>query len=239
MSTRYTGLRADPMRAHADCVLILVYAKPPRSGRAKTRLAQEMGTRGASELAAAFLADTLERVRAWGRAPVSLVGDAPHAESFADFLHLADEYWAQGDGDLGARLARGFRRSAETGYAGGIAIGSDTPHLPIESLDRALAATQAGDIVLGPAADGGYYLLGVPSRHAATTALFHGHPWGEGQVLASTRSALALAGLAWKELPEFWDIDHPGDLVQLQAWCEDRTRPTAPPRRTRRLVGRS
>ncbi len=217
---------------------VLVFAKAPRPGHVKTRLAQEIGARRAAECAAAFLGDTLERLACWGRAPIWLLGDGEAPAELGTVLHLADRHLPQGPGDLGERLARGFAATDSAGFAAAIALGADTPHLDLALLDDALLALSHAPVVLGPAADGGYWLLGVRSGCRAESALFRRHAWGESGVLESTRSALSAAGTTWVELENFWDIDRAEDLVQLQRWSEDGRLTVPLPRRTLRLLAR-
>lgn len=218
-------------------VPMLVFAKPPRAGLVKTRLAQHLGPERAAELAGAFLADTLERLTDWGGGPVWLVGAGNESE-FRRFLGPGIEFLPQGDGSLGVRLARAFETALAADNSGAVALGADTPHLPLARLDQALAALASGRVVLGPARDGGFYLLGVPvvdelpARMARV--LTGAHRWGSNTVLVSMRRELAAAGVACHDLETFWDIDQLTDLVQLRG-CEG-LYGVPPPARTLKLV---
>ena len=238
----------DRATTEARPVPVLVFAKPPRPGRAKTRLGAEIGADRAAEFAAAFLADTLDRAVAELAEPIVLVGDgepADFAATLPDGVPSGVEFLPQGDGDLGARLRRAIAATLETGAAGAIALGADTPHLPLEWVARAADAVREGRHALGPSDDGGYYLVGVPAG-GDRPELFEGHPWGEPGVLESTRQSLAALGLDCLELPAFWDIDHRCDLVQWERQCarvsgradphEDGALPRTPPVRSLRLL---
>ncbi|MEE8143395.1 MAG: TIGR04282 family arsenosugar biosynthesis glycosyltransferase, partial [Planctomycetota bacterium] len=136
------------------------------------------------------------------------------AEAFREYLSAPRRYLPQGEGSLGVRLARAFQSAFQRGAKRAIAVGADTPHLPLEILDQALRVVVSGQVALGPARDGGYYLIGIPRDYPHLDAIFHGEQWGTSQVLERTRQALAATSLPWQELEEFWDIDHLRDLVQ-------------------------
>jgi glycosyltransferase A (GT-A) superfamily protein (DUF2064 family) len=130
---------------------ICIFAKPPVAGGVKTRLASALGPEIAAELARAFLDDTMAAVRALGWARVAVASTAPH-EGVETLL--------QGEGDLGARIERVLRAAlADAPFA--IAIGADAPALPRRLLEAARDVLQRADEVLGPADDGGFYLLGL------------------------------------------------------------------------------
>ncbi|OGQ12247.1 MAG: hypothetical protein A2138_17155, partial [Deltaproteobacteria bacterium RBG_16_71_12] len=154
---------------------LCIFAKAPRAGAVKTRLAAQIGAARAARLAEAFFWDTLalaERAPAL-RVVVALSGDAHLLPGLRDRV----EVWPQGDGDLGARLQRSLRRAlAESPRA--LAIGTDSPGLPSTLLANARAALHTHDAVLGQADDGGFYLLGL-SRcpKELLDGLLEGLPW--------------------------------------------------------------
>lgn len=195
-----------------DCA-VLVMAKAPVAGLAKTRLIPALGAEGAAALAARMLRHTLDQALACGLGPVTLCA-APSAShlAFAEFAHQARlTIVDQGEGDLGARMQRAFDRALTT-HAGALLIGTDAPALDAAVLRAAHAALNDHDAVIGPAHDGGYVLIGL--RRAAPR-LFSDMPWSTPQVLSRTRERLRDAGLRWAELPTLHDIDEPADLVQL------------------------
>jgi rSAM/selenodomain-associated transferase 1 len=121
----------------------------------------------------------------------------------------------QDEGDLGARMERLFERAFELGEAWVILIGADTPHLPSARLAEARTALQEGaDVVLGPAEDGGYYLIGL--RQPAPT-LLHDMEWSSPTVLQHTLTRAEAEGLRVNLLPIERDIDTPDDLSWLAA----------------------
>lgn len=151
---------------------LLVVAKAPVPGLAKTRIAASVGDQLAAELAAAALLDTLDTVAAVGwPVVVAMTGDlgeAVCADEVADALVGVRVIGQRGEG-LGERLAHAHA-DADEGH-GVVQVGMDTPHLTVRDYLDAGAAVRQGDRVLGPAADGGWWLLGLPDpREAAVLA---------------------------------------------------------------------
>ncbi len=141
----------------------------------------------------------------------------------------------QAGADLGARLAAAFDHLLEPPAARAVVIGSDSPDLPVSHLARAFQKLKHRDVVLGPAADGGYYLVGL---RAPAPSLFAGIPWGTRTVLADTVDAIARAGLSLSLLPLWYDVDDAGGLELLEGLCRARLAAGTPllPR-TERLLG--
>jgi rSAM/selenodomain-associated transferase 1 len=199
-------------------VLILV-AKAPLAGFAKTRLVAERGltAAAAARLADAFLRDTLE---ACGRiAGASLMVSFAPRESEPYFRELAPRarLVPQVEGDLGARLAAAFEAAFELGATRAVALGSDTPHVGAGRIARALAVLEASDCVLGPAVDGGYYLIGLRRNEPR---VFRGIEWSSPRVLAQTRERAGESGLGVELLDELYDVDDPADLDRLARGLE-------------------
>ena len=185
----------------ADLTLA-VFAKAPAPGQAKTRLRPALSDVRAARLAAAFVRDTLDKAAKLGP-PVSLyyTGDRALLEPLAP----AGTRWAeQGAGDLGARMARV--------PAPCLILGADSPHLPLGLLRDALAAIPSYDVVLGPADDGGYYLIGL---RAPQPALFIGIAWSTEDVLAQTLAKADALGGTVRLTPPWYDLDTPDDLHRL------------------------
>ena len=106
-----------------------------------------------------------------------------------------------------------FRQAYEDGRERIVIVGSDSPTLPLEHLDQAYEALAAHDVVLGPAEDGGYYLVGS-SRFAPE--LLRGITWGSSRVLEQSTEALSRAGRSFHLLPPWYDVDTAGDLLRLE-----------------------
>lgn len=191
--------------------VICVFAKPPRPGLAKTRLAPMLGAGGAAELARAFLLDTCAPLRARRDARVVLATTGPFDAALDAQLGLP--CWPQGEGDLGARLERVLQR-ALTGAPWAIALGGDSPGRPPGLTDDAIAALADPEVdaVLGPSDDGGFYLLGL---RRCPPGLLAELPWSSATTGAATLARLASAGLRTRVLGPWFDVDEPADLQRL------------------------
>lgn len=194
-------------------VRILVLAKAPVPGQAKTRLIPALGPAGAASLARRMLDHVLEQAILAGVGPVELCASpAPSAPAWAGIvLPTGVETSVQGDGDLGARMARACVR-AMTRNRRLLLIGSDCPALNAARLCDAAAALETHDAVIHPADDGGYTLLGLNRFHPS---LFADMPWSTSAVAELTLARMQ--ALAWRvcvadALP---DIDVPADLNRL------------------------
>jgi rSAM/selenodomain-associated transferase 2/rSAM/selenodomain-associated transferase 1 len=196
---------------------IIVFTRPPVPGRVKTRLIPALGAEGA----AALHRRLAEGVLAWaGRLclsrPVRLEvrHDGGTPDDMRAWLGLAPLYRPQGPGDLGQRMARALNQALAEGARRAVLVGTDLPQLTDEHLAQALEALKRHELVLGPAADGGYYLVGL-TRPAPD--LFQGVAWGGPEVLAQTLAAARAAGLQTALLPELGDLDRPEDLALLES----------------------
>jgi rSAM/selenodomain-associated transferase 1 len=196
---------------------VQVFAKAPDPGRVKTRLAPALGEGGAAVLAARLARRAIETALAAAIGPVELwcAPDVAH-----DFFRVCARRHgvalrAQGDGDLGARMHRAMSDGLAR-HARCVLVGCDVPEMSPGDLAAAAEALAAdAEIVLGPAEDGGYWLIGAS---AARAELFDGLPWGSDAVLDETRRRARAHGLSLHELPSRWDLDRPEDLARLRAW---------------------
>lgn len=191
--------------------VVIVMAKAPVAGFAKTRLIPALGSEGAAALAASLLDAAVLHATRHGPVDLCCAPDTHHPA----FQRLADTHGivlsAQGEGDLGARMARAFERHlAQHGAA--LMIGTDAPSIDTAMLQRAAQALSDADAVFVPALDGGYALIGL--RRPAPT-LFTDMAWSTATVMAHTRERVRAAGLRHTELPPVADIDEPADLRHL------------------------
>jgi uncharacterized protein len=192
--------------------VLLVLLRSPRAGQVKTRLAAAVGPEGAARAYARMSREVLDAVRTWDRPGVrrvALVTPPEAVVSMADELAPALEPEAQVEGDLGARLSAAFGAAFAGGAARVVAVGTDCPALRPRHLDAAFAALGAVDAVLGPARDGGYWLVGLARP---TPDAFRDVPWGRPSVLAVTLGRLAEAARRTVLLEELRDLDTLADL---------------------------
>lgn len=192
---------------------VIVFAKAPVAGQAKTRLIPALGAEGAARLAAQLLDHALDVALAAAVGPVQLcvAPDRSHPAFVAAARRPGLSIGEQGVGDLGERMSRAFD-AALHGDGPALLIGTDAPALDADYLRAAAHALDAADAVFGPTADGGYALIGL--RRPAP-GLFTGMRWSHDRVMAETRERLAALGLHHQELPMLHDIDEPQDLVHL------------------------
>ncbi len=199
---------------------VVVMAKSPRAGQSKTRLVPALGAEGAARLAARMLRHALDQATAAAVGAVELCAapDTEDALLCSAAARVGARLVAQGDGDLGARLARAAERSLRE--AGAVLIlGTDAPALDAALIRRAAAALEGHPAVLVPAIDGGYALIGLRGAPGAQDAwparVFEGIAWSTAAVLDQTRAAFAAAGVQHVELEPVHDIDEPGDLSHV------------------------
>jgi hypothetical protein len=190
---------------------LLVFSKAPVPGQVKTRLIPLLGAAGAASLYAGMLDATLDKAVAAGLCPVELwcAPDRRHTH----FAHARAQYALrlrqQPAGDLGRRMSQAFCSVLQEARHA-VLVGADCPDLSAGDLDAAFAALAAGtDVVLGPATDGGYYLIGMSAHRPC---LFEDIAWGSAQVLDATLDRCRRHHLRWFCLAEHADVDTPGDL---------------------------
>ncbi len=191
--------------------LVQVFAKAPEPGRTKTRLIPLLGAEGAAALHARMARDTLQCLTAHPDLAVELwCHPHDHHPFFEDCRRRFDvPLFRQRGGELGARMDHALHHGLDR-QPHALLVGTDCPGLRADDLLEAGRALQAGaDAVLGPALDGGYYLIGL---RRPRPRLFRDMPWGSARVLDLTRHRLRQAGLRWHELTPRADVDRPEDL---------------------------
>ena len=203
-----------PNEPRAEAARVAVFAKAPRAGEVKTRLASLLGEQGAADLHARLVEHALDVASASHPSALEL-WCAPDARDpfFAECerRHGCALHEQRGE-DLGERMANAF----EASLAGGaplVLIGSDCPALEARHVSAAAAALRDHDAVFVPAEDGGYVLVGLAR---AAPEIFTRIAWGTPVVMRQTRERLARAGLRWRELETLWDVDRPDDYRRLQ-----------------------
>jgi rSAM/selenodomain-associated transferase 1 len=187
---------------------VVVFGREPIPGRVKTRLAATVGDEAAAIVYRELLAHTLD-VASSVDADVVLAVAEPPEHAFLPPLDVAVEI--QVVGDLGRRLATTFERRFAESYGRVVVIGSDCPALEPRHLEAALKGLSEHAAVLGPATDGGYWLVGL---QPPALDLFTNIPWSTSEVLEATRARLRAVGADWLELEELADLDSDSDLTR-------------------------
>jgi rSAM/selenodomain-associated transferase 1 len=197
-----------------------IICKAPQPGRSKTRLATAIGGSVASELSACFLRDVAAAVETvpevLGRRGYGVYAPAGAEHIMRQLLPAGFGLLLQAGDDLGHVLTGAARALLEAGHDSVLLVNGDSPTLPTRFLVQAIdALREPGDrMVLGPASDGGYYLIGLKHPHRQ---LFTNIAWGTSSVARNTCERAAEIGLATTLLPEWYDIDD----VETLRWLQD------------------
>lgn len=194
--------------------ILLYFVKYPAPGKVKTRLAKTVGEREAARLYKELAEKNFREAALLHQRKVCdliVVFDPPaQREDIKDWLPAPCEYWPQRGGGLSARLTHAFREafgSASGGQKGSkrvMALGSDTLGLTTDIIQQGFEALHSNDVVVGPAEDGGYYLIGLNSFQPA---LFQGISWSTDVVLTQTYSHISKLGLSYQTLIHLEDLD--------------------------------
>ncbi len=195
---------------------IIVFSRLPQPGNTKTRMIPALGPEGAADLQRQMTRRTLATVDR-AAASIECESEIRHtggtSEQMAEVFGSSRPYIPQGEGDLGQRLQRAFTDAFTNGMHRAVCIGSDCPSISHDLLGEALRRLADHDLVIGPATDGGYYLIGMNQPHPD---LFVGIDWGTQSVLAQTLARAESLGLRVYPLAELPDVDEPADLEHWQ-----------------------
>jgi hypothetical protein len=194
---------------------VIVFARAPVPGHAKTRLIPALGAQGAAALARRMLEHAVSGAcqAALGPVEVCVTPDASHPVFAALRARLRFDLAAQGEGDIGVRMDRALARALTRSHAA-LLIGTDLPAIDADILRAAARALNDHDAVFVPVLDGGYGLVGL---RRPTPALFRAIPWSTSDVMATTRTRARALGLRIAELPPIADIDEAADLDHVPA----------------------
>ena len=184
---------------------LVLFTRYPQPGLAKTRLIPALGAEGAAELHRRLTERTLATLRQTGLAVEIWVTGAAVA-AFEAWLGTDVPIRMQPSGDLGARMDQASRPGPA------IVVGSDIPLLAVSHIEEAAALLRRGTVALGPAEDGGYYLIGLP---APAPLLFDDMRWSTSDVRAETIRRLSIGGISYGLLPTLADLDRPEDLARF------------------------
>jgi rSAM/selenodomain-associated transferase 1 len=196
-----------------ETILCLLFAKPPRPGLSKTRLATSVGPEAAARLAGAFLRDTASALASLvADRRLEIVLSTPEPDSW----HGVDlPCWDQGPGELGQRLERGLHQALQS-HEAALAMGADSPGLPQGHLREVLSLLGSHPAVLAPTDDGGFWALGL-TRQALPVldGLLAGLPWSSPETARATEERLRSRGLPVGLGPRWWDVDVGEDLARF------------------------
>ncbi len=185
---------------------VVVFGREPIPGEVKSRLATGIGADAAARVYGAILEHTLEAASISGARVVLSLADLP-SSSWARSLNVAVEI--QRGSDLGDRMDDAFARRFAEGEARVVIVGSDCPWLSATHIAKASAKLGGADAALGPATDGGYWLV---AQRPPGLAIFTRIPWSSPETLERTRKRISALGGTWSELEELVDIDTIEDL---------------------------
>lgn len=193
-----------------------MFVRQPVPGQVKTRLAAAFGAQRACEIYAAFLTDLILRFRTgYDRRFLCFAPDDASARvHFQNLTGANYGLWPQPSTDLGSRLKQFFDDHLHGPTERVVVIGSDSPTLPREYVDQAFEMLKSAECVLGPAIDGGYYLIG--QRHPGWD-LFTGVEWSTNCVLDQTVAQIAKRGIRLALLPVWYDVDTADDWSFLRS----------------------
>jgi rSAM/selenodomain-associated transferase 1 len=188
--------------------MVCIFVKPPEPGAVKMRLIPELGPERTAELAEAFLEDTVAMVRTlpWAECIIAAT------KMFERSYFKPEEVWLQSEGDLGERLEKILRLALKRREIV-LAIGGDSSGLPAAYMERARQALKTADAVLGPSADGGFYLMGLKD---CPVGVLDGIQWSHSTTLAATVHKLEQFGMKAVLIDPWFDIDGHEDLERLR-----------------------
>ncbi|WP_339138737.1 MAG: TIGR04282 family arsenosugar biosynthesis glycosyltransferase [Candidatus Electrothrix sp. GW3-4] len=202
--------------------VIVLFTRYPQAGKVKTRLIKRLGPQGAANLHSRLTKQVIRKLQ-----PILESGSVQLQISYCGGAKQEIQTWLGKDfqlvrqqgHDLGERMRHAFEQVWQQEADRVLLIGSDCPGINPALLENGLERLKNHDVILGPASDGGYYLIGLSARLAPRRQdyvnLFHNIDWGSGRVLKQTLAQLQKSNLPFALLPELHDIDRPEDLIHL------------------------
>jgi len=188
---------------------LIIFVRNPEKGKVKSRLAKDLGDDKTLEVYKYLLQYTRD---------VACGCNCSHFVFYSSYVHINDVFddnlftkFVQEGDDLGERMQNAFKKVLELGCKKVCIIGSDCYELETEIINTAFEKLDANEVVIGPASDGGYYLLGMKQLH---NQLFSGKEWGTSSVLDDTMDVFTKLSLSYQELPVLNDIDTIEDLLE-------------------------
>ncbi len=189
---------------------LALFAKAPIPGRVKTRLHPILSPQQSAELQDALVRDSWENVQSIEAVAIRLYSDVEWP-GFVEFAG-AERVRLQQGRDLGEKMFHCFEELHQRGHDRIVIIGSDSPTLPTEHIERGFEVLHETDAVLGPAEDGGYYAVGC---HRPRADMFEDIAWSSRETLIQTEAAFLRVGLQSLRLPPWYDVDTVRDLARL------------------------
>ena len=195
----------------AQGTAVIVFTRVPRPGRVKTRMMPYLDGEGCAELLTCFLTDIRDSLIRTGADIIVCYDDGGDgkAEPLRSIFGSKVRYIPQRGSGLGQKMEAAFDDAFGLGYTSCLLMGSDIPEMRTEEILEAAAGLERSDIVIGPSADGGYWLIGMHSPHYC---LFEDREYSHGNVLEELIGAADSNGLAYEFAAEHQDMDTPQDL---------------------------
>jgi len=197
---------------------LIIFTRYPEPGKTKTRLIPILGPEGAADLHRRMVENTLiwaRRLMDGSALSLEIRFAGGSVDAMENWLGSDIAFTPQGEGSLGQRMERAFEEAFQAGMEQVVMVGTDCPGLTEDLARQAFVRLQEADVVLGPARDGGYYLIGL-KRPAA--GLFQDIPWGTNEVLEKTLTAARNLQLRVSLLTPLADVDRPGDLAVWESF---------------------
>ncbi len=209
---------SSPTLPHSDAEIgpecVILFVKAPVAGQVKTRLMPQIRPYDAALLYRSFILDTRDMLAGSGF-PVRVYFDPPRSrDTVADLVGHEYDYFPQTGEDLGKRMAIALEQTFAAGFSAAILIGTDLPDLPGGLIADAFAALSGSPAVIGPGADGGYYLIGF-TKNSFCREVFDNISWGSSRVLKETLSVFRRRRIDVFTLPPWRDIDTFDDLLHF------------------------
>jgi rSAM/selenodomain-associated transferase 1 len=201
---------------------LIIFTRYPEPGKVKTRLISALSAEGATNLHRQMTEHTLSQVRQFCRTlPVStqVYFSGGKQQDMRNWLGSDLVYQSQGIGDLGSRMVQALSDAFQENLDFVVIIGTDCPGLNADFLTRAFTLGLNHDLILGPALDGGYYLIGL---RRFIPELFSGISWSTAEVLQQTVNIALKLGLSVAYLPPLGDVDRPEDLQIWEQLCNQK-----------------
>lgn len=190
--------------------VLMVFIKYPEPGKVKTRLAEMLGTEAAARLYRFMAEDIIQRLKGCEQYSTIIFFDPPDkASHIRNWLGDDQHYIQQSGQDLGKKLSNAFRAIFDSGARRAVVIGTDCLGITQDTVTKTLQYLNERDVVIGPAEDGGYYLLGLSSH---TPEIFDSIDWSTNKVFHQTVEKAKQLNLSYTVLEPLKDVDEPSDL---------------------------